>query len=222
MNPLSGAGQSEEITRKDEIWTESGSQWVENISSVLRAKRKQRERWQQPDQHRLWTEKSTTNSSIGLKNRKICLKQRWKRLKSWLHKVFPTGDSQCKTESVLRNKNQQEKTGNRRIKLIWIRECKLITGKPLQRVARRKFTRKSEKETELQTDSNLAELYPSLGIRKEQRKNWQQQTLCNFWYKETSYEKAARQAKDAKRKPVVIQQSQSKTRPAFLQNSICL
>jgi len=185
-------------------------------------KRKQREGWQQPDQNLLWTEKSTPNSSIGLKNREICLKQRWNQLKSWLHNVFPTGYSPSTTESVLRNKNQQEKSGNRRIKLIWIRECKLLTGKPTQSVARRKFTRKREKDTELQTDSNLAELYPSSGIMKEQRKSWQQQTLCNFWYKETGYEKAARQAKDANRRTVVIQQSQSKTRPASLQNSICL
>jgi hypothetical protein len=38
VSQLSGAGQSREIIRKDEIETKSGSQWVENIRSVLRDK----------------------------------------------------------------------------------------------------------------------------------------------------------------------------------------
>lgn len=145
-----------------------------------------RECRQRQDQSRLWTEKPTPDSSIGLKNREICQKQRWKLLKRRIHKVFSTGVSQCETASVLRNKGcVRTSWWQRNSSITWIRNVSYKPEGPLSEMYHRETTCKSDVNEIQRTDSDLAEMYLSFGTKKELRRCWQQYNLRFFRYTDT-------------------------------------
>ena len=133
MSPLFGAGQRQESTRKSKFKTIPVHNGVKTSDRFFGTRSKQRECWQQQYRNSLWPEKTTPDSSIGLKNREICLKQRWKHLKRWIHKVFSTGNSLCRTGSVLRSKGFVRTSWQQWLQnKDWIREVSCKPESPLR------------------------------------------------------------------------------------------
>jgi hypothetical protein len=112
---------------------------MKTLAQSFGTRSKQRKCWQQRDQNLFWTKELTPDSSIGLKDREICLKQRWRLLKRRIHKVFSTGNSLYKTASVLRNKGLVRTSWWQQIPdKTWIRDASLKPESPLRDMHRKK------------------------------------------------------------------------------------